>query len=106
MRINGSFSYEVTSPGGVNRHGEPIAATTAWSDPINCSIKANYDTRKGKYEDGKFRQASFVVLIESREIDMASIKRLRIMRGRENLGEYDVLSIEPLTSVGRIQITV
>ena len=105
MRKNGSISYETTTPGGQNEWGEQIPAQTGWSDPIDCSIKANNDNRKGRYEDGVFRQASYVVLIEARELP-TGIKRLRLTRYTEDLGEHDVLNIVPLLTVGRIQILV
>lgn len=104
MRTNGSFQYEITNPGGFNEYGEQMESTTEWSDKIRCSVKANSDTRKGKYEDGKFRQASYIVLTECR--GLKDVKRIRIERLTENLGEHDVLNIEPMTTVGRIQILV
>ena len=105
MRYNGSIQIEHTSPGGENEHGEPIPAQTEWSAPIKCSVKAITDTRKSKYEDGKFRQASYVVLIESQSLP-ANTNRVRISRLSEDLGEHDILNIEPLMTVGRIQILV
>lgn len=105
MRKNGTIQYETTTPGGLNDWGEPIAATTAWSAPIGCSIHANTDNRKGRYEDGKFRQASYVVLIENNPLP-ENIKRITIKRRAEDLGEHDILCIEPLSTVGRIQILV
>ena len=110
MRTNGTLQYEIITGGGVNNDGEPIAPVTSWSDPIRCSIHANTDSRRGRYEDGLFRQASFVVLIERNahfEVDViADIKRVRLTRGCEPLGEYFVLSVVPAESVGRIQIDV
>lgn len=105
MRYNGTIQFEQTSTGGINEYGEPIPAKTEWGEPIKCSIKANSDTRKGIYEDGKFRQASYVVLIETRTLP-GGIQRTRLKRFTENLGEHDILNIEPLLSVGRIQILV
>lgn len=105
MRYNGSIQIEHTSPGGENEHGEPIPAQTEWSAPIKCSVKANTDTRKGRYEDGKFRQASYVVLIECQHLPV-NTNRVHITRLSEDLGEHDILNIEPLVSVGRIQILV
>lgn len=103
MRTNGTLKYEIVSGGGLNDYGEVEEAHSEWSDPIPCSIKTNSDTRKGKYEDGEFRQASFTVLIESAEFPH---KRISLERQGENLGEYRVLSSEPLTTVGRTQIMV
>nr|DAL02894.1 MAG TPA: hypothetical protein [Caudoviricetes sp.] len=110
MRTNGTIQYEITTPGGVNEYGEPIASVTTWCDPIRCSIHANTDTRRGRYEDGLFRQSSFCVLIERNahlDIDVISaIKRVRLVRGHESLGEHFVLAVVPCDSVGRVQIDV
>lgn len=103
MRTNGTLRYESVSDGGFNEYGEPIEAQSAWSDPIPCSVKTNSDTRKGVYEDGEFRQASFTILIE---LDEFPHKRISLERQGESLGEYRVLSSEPLTTVGRTQIIV
>lgn len=88
----------------MNEYGEPVAASVAWGDPIACSIKTNNDTRKGKYEDGEFRQASFTILIEL--VGGFDADRVKLERLGEDLGEYRVLSVEPLATVGRIQIIV
>ncbi len=104
MRTNGTFQYQIIVPGEVNEFGEPTEATTVWSDPIACSIKTNSDNRKGKYEDGEFRMASFTVLIENDET--AQFDRVKLTRHSEELGEYRVMNREPLTTVGRIQIVV
>lgn len=103
MRTNGFLRYESVSGGGLNEYGEPISAQSSWSDPMPCSIKTNSDTRKGKYEDGIFRQASFTILIELADFPH---KRISLERMGESLGEFDILSVEPLTSVGRVQIMV
>lgn len=105
MRYNGTLQIlEVTGENGVDGYGEPIAAQTAWGDPIPCSVRTSSDTRKGKYEDGEYRHSSFIVLIEWR--DGFSADRIRLERLGEVLGEFRVLSVEPLSTVGRIQIMV
>lgn len=104
MRINGTLQYQKLTPAGVNKFGEPKPATIEWSDPIECLIKTNTDNRKGVYEDGEFRQASFLVHLEAR--NDAAFDRIRLYRQHESLGEYRIMSREPLTSVGRIQIIV
>lgn len=103
MRYNGTLRYETVTDGGIDEWGEPIGAKAEWSEPIPCSIKTNSDTRKGKYEDGKFRQASFTVLVELQNI---AFDRVRLERQDEPLGDFNIISVEPLTSVGRIQIVV
>lgn len=103
MRTNGTLRYQLVTEGGFNEYGESLPAATAWSDPLPCHIKTNSDTRKGRYEDGLFRQASFTVLLELVALDC---KRVSLERHGEQLGEYDVISIEPLAVVGRTQIVV
>ena len=103
MRINGTLRYEVLIGGGINEYGEPIPARSEWSEPIDCSIKTNSDNRIGRYEDGVFRMASFTIMIEIAEIPYNSVKLERL---GEYLGEYQIINVEPLTSVGRIRITV
>lgn len=103
MRCNGTLRYEIVRGGGVNEYGEAVEAVSEWSDPIPCSIKTNSDTRRGKYEDGEFRQASFTVLLE---LFAFPFLRVALVRHGENLGEFPVMSSEPLTTVGRTQIIV
>lgn len=105
MRYNGSLKCQtLTGNEQMNEYGEPVAAQVSWGDPVPCSIKTNSDTRKGKYEDGEFRMASFTILIEF--VAGFAADRVKLERNGEELGEYRVLSVEPLTSVGRIQIMV
>lgn len=107
MRTNGTLQYQTITPGGVDDNGEPIASQSVWSDAIPCNIKTNSDNRKGVYEDGEFRVASFLVLLEAdAQQKFESIKRIKLMRGSETLGEYRVICSEPLVTHGRFQITV
>ena len=107
MRTNGKLQYQVLSPGGIDDNGEPIAPTETWSDAVACSIKTNSDNRKGAYEDGEFRMASFIILLEANaKKNYESIKRIKLMRGAEMLGEYRVICSEPLVTQGRFQIMV
>lgn len=103
MRCNGYIKRFLSQDEAIDEFGEPVAQQTSWSDPIPCSIKTNNDTRKGKYEDGEFRQASFIILIESESFDA---ERVKLSRLGEELGEYRIMSVEPLVTVGRTQIMV
>lgn len=105
MRFNGNLKYLHTAEqDSYDENGELVVASDEWSDPIPCSIKTNSDTRKGIYEDGQFRQASFTVLTEL--APMTDVKRVKLERLGEDLGEYQVISIEPLDSMNRTQIIV
>ena len=107
MRTNGILQYQILSPGDIDENGAPTASTETWSDAIACSIKTNSDNRKGAYEDGEFRIASFIILLEAdAKMNYESIKRISLMRGAETLGEYRVICSEPLVTQGRFQIMV
>jgi len=103
MRTNGTLKYLVNSEKTVNEFGEVVASDVTWSEPIECSIKTNSDNRKGRYEDGVFRMASFTILLECTEF---SSERISIERQGEQLGEYEIISKEPLCGVGRVKIVV
>lgn len=107
MFTNGFLQYEIVNDdAGFNQYGEPISEVASeWSNPIPCSIKTNSDNRKGKYEDGEFRVASFVVLLENGGKPFGA-NRIRLERYGSALGEYRVQSIEELRTVGRLQIIV
>lgn len=87
-----------------NEFGELVESSSSWTDSIPCHIKTNSDNRKGKYEDGEFRQASFTILAE--QIDNLSFNRVRLERQGEDLGEYGVMNAENLESQNRTQILV
>lgn len=107
MRTNGTLQYQILSPGGIDDNGEPVRSTKTWSDTLACDIKTNSDNRKGVYEDGEFRVASFTILLEAdAKQKFENIKRVKLMRGSEYLGEYRVISSEPIVTQGRYQIMV
>ena len=85
-----------------NEFGELVESTSLWSEPIPCHIKTNSDNRRGKYEDGEFRQASFTILTE--QMDNLSFNRVRLERQGEDLGEYGVMNAENIESQNRTQI--
>lgn len=103
--INGTLQYQIRTGGGFNPvNGDPVPATGAWSDYIDCFIQTNTHNNKGKYQDGKLTIATYTVLIETQAIDADRVK-LVTDRGTE-LGEFQVQDIQFLDSVGRVKITV
>lgn len=104
MRYNGTLWYAREVGVTENEYGEAVQTEdVTWSCPIPCSIKTNSDTRKGKYEDGQFRQASFMVLTELIENPFI---RVRLERLGEELGEYQTISVTPIPIQNRTQIIV
>lgn len=107
MRINGML-YTQTQPAGAefDGNGEPVATVGQWSEPTPCLIATLSDTRRGRYEDGHFRQASYNVLIEGQTAEPENIRRVRLVRQGEDLGTRDIIAIERIATAGRTRITV
>lgn len=91
--------------GGFNEDGEPDATVQSWSDSIPCNIKTVTNTSKGRYEDGKFNQASYEVLVESYHFPI-DIKRVKLVRGKVELGEFAVQGMPTPTTMDRVIIIV
>lgn len=104
MIHNGMIYIQDLTGGGVDSNGEPIHAGHGWGEPFPCAISTNSDNRMWRYQDGVFRKASFTVLVEG--YALPEMSHIRIVRRCEELGEFDVLSVERLTSVGRTKIIV
>lgn len=105
MRTNGTLRFSTYIPGGFNDDGEPIAGHDGWSEAIPCSIKTVTNNSKGRYEDGKFNQASYEVLVEPDE-RLLGITRVKLVRGEIELGEYPVQGRPTPTVMDRIKIIV
>lgn len=105
MRYNGQIRYTTQGKSQLNEYGELEDEQDEWSDYLPCSIMTNSDTRKGKYEDGQFRQSSFTILTELLTSPY-SITRVQINREGENLGEYQIQSVENIPSQNRTKIVV
>lgn len=106
MRTNGYLQYTIYSSGGFNEDGEPIAVGTAtWSEAVPCHIKTVTNTSKGRYEDGKFDQASYEVLVETSNIPL-DVNRVRLVRGKTDLGEFVVQGKPIPTVMERVKIVV
>lgn len=105
MRTNGVLQYQVVTKGGYNADGEPVAGSTSWSDPVPCSIRTVTNSSKGRYEDGKFNQYSYEVLVESANFPLG-INRVRLTRGDTELGEYPIQGKPIPTTMDRVKIVV
>lgn len=103
MRRNGYIRYKIHMDEGMNEFGEMIPASACWSDPIPCMIRTVKEDRAGSYTDGEFMKASYIILMESARLEM---DRVSIERYGEDLGEFRVLSVDPIPSMGRLKIMV
>lgn len=76
---------------------------TDWGEPILCQIRTNKLDNLGKSNGNSFTAASYVILIEMQPFDA---KAIRLMREDICLGEFPIISTEPLPAVGIIKILV
>ena len=104
MRTNG-YIIVLSAPGAsLDEYGEVEFPEAQWGDPIPAHIRTNRDNRTEKGEVGEYRDASYTVLVE-RAIPL-DIKTVKLERYGEELGEFDIRSIEPVPGQNRVQITV
>ena len=105
MRTNGFLQYLSHTGGGFNEDGEPILGSAVWSAPVPCLIKTVTNNSKGRYEDGKFDQSSYELLIENGLVPI-DIKRIRLERQGIGLGEYTVQGKPIPTTMERLKIII
>lgn len=99
------MQYLIHTAGGFDEDGEPIKGSDSWSDPVPCSIKTVTNTSQGRYEDGKFNQYSYQVLIEEYRFPI-DINRVKLVRGDTELGEFAVQGMPTPTVMDRVIISV
>jgi hypothetical protein len=105
MRTNGHLQYLTQTESNFNEDGEPIMGVSSWSSPVSCSIKTVTNNSNGRYEDGKFNQASYEVLVENEQIPLDT-NRVRLYRYDVELGEFVVQGKPTPTSMDRVKIIV
>ena len=103
------MTYQIEQSASFDEDGMPTAGSAVWSDPIECFINVNTHNNKGTYQDGKFTQAAYEVLIERQALDVVP-NRIRLSRSSDvvsqmDLGEWEVQNFESV-NLDRIKITV
>ena len=66
-------------PSSFDEDGMPTVGEPTWSRPIGCFISVNTHNTKGTYQDGRFTQASYEVLLERQPLDVVP-SRIKIKR--------------------------
>lgn len=103
---NGTIEIKVKTGGGINREtGHPVKPSAAsWGNPIACQFITNSHNNLGVSTGQHFTQASYTVLIEEQPFEAEQI-RLKDMNGK-TLGEFSILSVEPLEAVCEVKILI
>lgn len=102
---NGTIEIKQKTAGGIDlTTGHAVKSASAWGDPIPCQYIPNSHNFLGVASGQHYTQASYTVLIEEQPFTAEQI-RLKDMDGN-TVGEYSVLSIEPLQAVCEVKIIV
>ena len=99
---NGHIQLLSISGGGFDEDGNPIKSTEVPTELIQCRIQVNTDSKKGKYEDGRFTQCSYVIFVQRKELNPDRL----IVHINGTQREFTVQSIQYLNMTGHTRITV
>jgi hypothetical protein len=101
---NGKICAKIKTGGGLAENGNPITPSVTWGEPIPCRIMANMHNKKGKANGNSFTIASYEVLVETQPF--ATERVTLTYDNGEELGEFSVMQIERMESVGTVKILV
>ena len=103
--VNGYITV-LSDGSGFDSEGNPVANPEYQESQIPCNYVRSSYNKNGFYENGRFYNASYIILVEEGDFKPC---RIRLHDSDENdLGEYDVRQngIVRLSTVAAIQITV
>lgn len=103
MIYNGTVKYAVQMGGGLDENHDPIPVSMEWSDPQPCNIHPIRLNLLAVAEGNRYRDASYEVLTPIRP---TGTQRIKLERQGTPLGEFAVISEEPLVYVGRLKLIV
>ena len=101
---NGTIEVKSKTGGGLNQNGYPQKAEATWGEPIPCQYIPNKHNKLGVVNGEHFTVAQYTVLIEEQEFNAEQI-RLKDRTGKE-LGEFSIMSVEPLEAVCEIRLLI
>lgn len=102
---NGTIEVKCKSGGGIDAEtGFPVKPEFSWGTPIPCQYLINSQNRQGIVNGEHYILAKYTVLIEQQPFCGEQV-RLKDMCGN-TVGEYSVISVEPLDAVCEIKILI
>ncbi len=103
---NGTIEVKRKTGGGIDPEtGYPQKPeTVVWGDPIPCQYSANKYNQLGRVNGEHFTTAQYSVLIEEQQFTAEQV-RLKDRAGNV-VGEFSVISVEPLEAVSELRIMV
>ena len=101
---NGTIEVKGKTGGGLNKKGYPQKSEATWGEPIPCQYIPNKHNKLGVVNGEHFTVAQYTVLIEEQEFNAEQI-RLKDRTGKD-LGEFSIMSVEPLEAVCEIRLLI
>jgi hypothetical protein len=100
---NGILYCKITSGGGYDEDGNPVAVVESWGEAVTCHIDTASHSNDGYYDNGNFTKAQYVVFIENQPFDA---KRIKLTLDGGDLGEFLVQDVQIKHINKKIQIMV
>lgn len=102
---NGFIQVKKKTSGGIDPEtGHPVQSSdVSWGKPIPCQFYANSYNNVASVNGEPVKRASFTILIEWQPFNA---ERIRLSEWHKTIGEYSVISAEPLEAVGQIRIII
>lgn len=105
---NGTIEAKIKQAGGINHEtGFPVKSTgEAFMPAIPCQYTANQYNQLGRTNGERFTVAAYTILIEQQRTPFTAEQiRLKDMDGNI-VGDFSVMSIEPIDAVCQMKILV
>ena len=105
---NGTMKYRLAGTGDdLDKNGFPVA-DTGFSGECQCTITASTDNRRGRYDDGQYRNSSYSVTCNLDDVPAAfnptAVSLTHKHKG--DLGEFQVQRVEFYEITRTIEIWV
>lgn len=102
---NGTIEVKCKSGGGIDAAtGHAVKAQSTWGKPIACQWLINSQNKQGIVNGEHYILAKYTVLIEQQPFCGEQI-RLKDLCGNI-VGEFSIISVEPLDAVCEIRILI
>lgn len=102
--VNGTIEFQATSGGSLDENGYPVEPERMWGDPIPCQYYPDRYNAQGRVNGEHATLRAYVILIELQSV---TSERIRLTDSDGNVvGEFQIISSEPLQAMCQTKITV
>jgi len=103
---NGTVQFVTLENGGLDDNGYPTPPSKTYGEGVPCQYMPAKRDLQARANEEAVRELGFTILLEmSVHLRPTEMLRLSDRFGRE-IGEYSVISIEPLDAVQQVKILV